>query len=68
MRVAFLSNWALENFGTECYERGIEALTSSTLIEMLKKKTKPKPKKNEEDIKALESNSESDQDEKPLRP
>ncbi len=43
MRVAFLNDWAIESFGLDHYSRGIEALSSSTCVDLLKQKVTSKP-------------------------
>ena len=38
LRVAFLNNWAIENFGIESYNKGILALSSLTCAELIREK------------------------------
>ena len=43
LRISFLNDWALDSFGCKHYELGIEALTSQTCVNLLKKvNTNPK--------------------------
>jgi hypothetical protein len=34
VRVAFLNDWAIESFGSHHYNRGIEALSSATCVDL----------------------------------
>ena len=67
VRVAFLSSWSLENFGVDYYERGIEALASDTLVEILKVKVKPNQKSNDDEDDSAESDYDSDSEEKKIK-
>ncbi len=51
MRVSFLNDWATESFGAKYYDRGIEALSSKTCLNLLKKsKNKQKEVKSNREI------------------